>query len=340
MGYAAQRSGTLRERLEVLDCAVALNDCNLGPVPCSVSIPGVDATAACERETNDRLPHGTGPAQCLHLSQELEARRQIAADQLNSDTLPFRMTDHMTHSIEIFLAAHQAMTTGVDMIPRSANDKEYFAQDWFAARVAALGLPLHPQGRAGDPDLWVGADTQAPVEGYEIKSMALRNGRPARKDYDSRSIDPAEPKDDRDCFLVFLLYTGSGGKPRPIHSLCIAHRDLINTDQGGAAFHIEEKIEGFGSYGDGAIRSRKQYRFPSPFTLDPTGLGRCRLILPAEWEPADARLVQVGTLERSIAYTRLDAYSIDLGGDTRPTPHAAPRLDAGQVRRFQVFEQP
>lgn len=245
----------------------------------------------------------------------------------------------MTHSIEIFLAAHQAMTAGIDMIPRNANDKEYFSQDWFAARVASLGLPLRPQGSASHPDLWVGDDTQAPVEGYEIKSMALRNGRPARKDYDSSSPNPAQPKDDRDCFLVFLLYTGSGGKPRPIHSLCITHRDLIDADQAGATSHLEEKIEGFGSYGDGAIRSRKQYRFLSPFTLDPTGLGRCRLILPAEWAPADARLVQVGTLERSIAYTRLDGYSIDLDGNTRPTKHATPRLDAGQVRRFQVFEQ-
>ncbi len=142
--------------------------------------------------------------------------------------------------------------------------------------------------------------------------MALMNGRPARKDYDSSSTNSAEPKDDCDCFLIFFLYTGSGGKPRSIQSLCIAHHDLINADQQGVAAYVEERIEGFGSYGDGAIRSRKQYRFPSPFTLDPTGLWRCRLILPAEWAPADARLVQVETLERSIAYTRLDAYSIDL----------------------------
>jgi len=246
----------------------------------------------------------------------------------------------MTHSIEIFIAAHQAMAAGIDMIPRSAGDKEAFAHDWFAARVGSLGLPLHPQGRHHYPDFWVGEETHPPAEGYEVQSLALRNARPARKDYDSDSRLPTQPKDPRDCFLVFLLYSGSGGKPRAIHSLCIAHRDLIDADHEGAKSHLEEKIEDFGSYGDGTIRSRKQYRFPTPFTLDATGLGRCRLILPTDWAPADPRLVQVGTLERSIAYTMLDNYCIHLDGTTRPTRHANPRHDAGQVRRFQVFEHP
>jgi hypothetical protein len=85
----------------------------------------------------------------------------------------------MTHSVEIFLAAHQAIAAGVHMIPRSANDKAYFPQDWFADRVGSLGLPLYPQGRNSYPDFWIGEDSQPPCEGYEIKALAFSNGRPA-----------------------------------------------------------------------------------------------------------------------------------------------------------------
>jgi hypothetical protein len=246
----------------------------------------------------------------------------------------------MTHSVEIFLAAHQAIAAGVHMIPRSANDKEYFPQDWFADRVASLGLPLRPQGRNSYPDFWIGEDSRPPCEGYEIKSLAFNNGRPARRDYDSNSTIPSGRKDGRDVFLVFFLYTGGGASPRPVHSLCIAHGDLINADHDVAAAHVNEGIDGFGSYGDGFIRDRKMYRFPQPFTLDPAGIGRCRLILPAEWAVSDPRLTQVGTLARTIFATSLKSYSIHLDGKTRPTTQGNPRPDAGQVRRFQVFEHP
>jgi len=244
----------------------------------------------------------------------------------------------MTYSIDIFLAAHQAIAAGTHMIPRSTNDKEYFPQDWFADRVGSLGLPLHPQGRNSYPDFWVGDDARPPREGYEIKSLAFSNGRPARKDYDSNSTIPSGHKDGRDTFLVFFLYTGSGASPRPAHSLCIAHGDLINADHEAAAAHINEGIARFGSYGDGFIRDRKMYRFPQPFTLDPAGIGRCRLILPEQWAISDPRLIQVETLERTIFAASLDSYCVYLDGKTSPTTHGNPRPDAGQVRRFQVFE--
>jgi hypothetical protein len=224
------------------------------------------------------------------------------------------------------------------MIPRSANDKEYFPQDWFEERVSTLGLTLHQQGRNSYPDFWVGDAAQPPCEGYEIKSLAFANGRPARKDYDSNSTIPSGSKDGRDLFLVFFLYTGAGVSPRPVHSLCIAHGDLINADHEVAAAHVNDGIEGFGSYGDGFIRDRKMYRFPQPFTLDPTGIGRCRLILPVEWGLSDPHLVQVGTLERTIFATSLDSYSVYLDGKTKPAKNGTPRADAGTMRRFSVFE--
>ncbi|WP_020504666.1 hypothetical protein [Lamprocystis purpurea] len=244
----------------------------------------------------------------------------------------------MTHSIEIFLAAHQAIAAGVDMIPRSANDKEYFPQDWFADRVGSLDLPMYPQGRNSYPDFWVGDATQPPSEGYEIKSLAFSNGKPPRKDYDSNSTIPSGRKSNRDIFLVFFLYTGGGANPRPVHSICIAHGDLINADYDVAAAHVNEGIKGFGSYGDGFIRDRKMYRFPQPFTLHPAGIGRCRLILPTDWAPSDARLIQVGTLERTFFATSLESYAIYLDGKTKPTTRGNPRPDAGQIRHFQVFE--
>jgi hypothetical protein len=82
----------------------------------------------------------------------------------------------MTHSIEILVAASQAIAAGVHMRPRSPNDKEHFPQDWFADRVSALALPYEPQGRNSYPDLWVGDQATPPVEGYEIKSLAFAKG--------------------------------------------------------------------------------------------------------------------------------------------------------------------
>jgi hypothetical protein len=245
----------------------------------------------------------------------------------------------MTHSVEIFLAAQEAVAAAVAMTPRSANDKEYFPQDWLADRVRSLGLPLYPQGRNSYPDFWIGDDGHQPIEGYEVKSLAFSKGKPARRDYDSNSTIPSGRKDGRDCFLVFFLYTGSGAAPRPVHSLCIAHGDLINADHETAAAHVNEGIGGFGSYGDGFIRDRKMYRFPHPLTLDASGIGRCRLIVPEEWGIADPRLAQICTLERTLAAQALTGYSIYLDGKTKPTATTYQRPDAGQVRRFAVFER-
>ena len=177
------------------------------------------------------------------------------------------------------------------------------------------------------------------MEGYEIKSLSFKNQRPARKDYDSNSTIPSGRKQERDVFLVFFLYTGSGADPRPVHSLCIAHGDLINADHQMAEAHINEGIGGFGSYGDGFIRDRKMYRFPHPYSIDPSAIGRRRLILPVEWELDDPRLVQVGVLDREVAPSSLRGYAIHLDGKTAPTTDAVARADAGTIRQFQVLER-
>ncbi|EIC19365.1 hypothetical protein [Thiorhodovibrio frisius] len=244
----------------------------------------------------------------------------------------------MTHSIEIFLAAAAGVANGITMTPRSANDKEYFPQDWFADHVSKLRLPFRAQGRNSYPDFWVGDDQATPIEGYEIKSLAFAKGRPARRDYDSNSTIPAGRKNGREVFLVFFLYTGSGANPRPIHSLSIAHADLINMDHETAAAHVNEGIDGFGSYGDGFIRDRKMYRFPHPYSIDPSGLGRCRLIIPSDWGISHPSLRPCGHISRTIAANALRSYTVHLDGKTPATKQQDRRPDARQRREFSVFE--
>jgi glutamate/tyrosine decarboxylase-like PLP-dependent enzyme len=54
LGHSVEMSEVLRERLEALDCAVVLNEGNLGPVTLFRVYPeGVDATAAFARELGD-----------------------------------------------------------------------------------------------------------------------------------------------------------------------------------------------------------------------------------------------------------------------------------------------
>jgi len=222
------------------------------------------------------------------------------------------------------------------MTPRSANDKEYFAQDWFEQRLQAIGLSYVQQGRNSYPDFIVnGAGVS---EGYELKSLSFANGRPARSDIDFNSTIPSGFKDNRHVFLVFILYAGSGNNPRSVHSLSIAHADLINADHVVADAHVNVSIRNFGSYADGFIRSRKMYVFPHPITIDPTGLGRQRLIVPETWNLSDSRLTKVGTLQRTIAAQAIDSFTIHLHGRGQAQTSSVPYANAGTQLRFDVFE--
>ncbi len=244
----------------------------------------------------------------------------------------------MTHSVNIFLAASQAVRQGVDMVPQSRNDKEYFAQNWFTDRLVSIDLPYHQQGRNSYPDFWAGDELRPPVEGYEVKSLSFANGKPARKDFDSNSTIPSGRKLDRDIFLVFFLYTGTGRSLRTVHSLSIAHTDVINADHALAESHANEAIHGFGSYGDGFIRNRKMYVFPHLFSIDPAAIGRCRLVVPSEWAVRHESLIQVGSIERTMATETISGYTIDLRHQGKARTRAASNPGAGAVRSFDVFE--
>jgi hypothetical protein len=245
------------------------------------------------------------------------------------------MVRRRTHCVNLFLQMADAMTRGIPMIPRSGSDKEFFAQDWFRDRAKSLGVEVIQQGRNSYPDFWlIGGNLR---EGYEVKSLAFANGRPARKDIDFNSTIPSGRKQGSDVFLVFFLYTGSGAQHRTVHSLVLAHCDLLNSDHQVADAHINVAIHEFGSYGDGFIRNRKMYVFPHPVTIDPTALGRGRLVVPEDWGLDDPRLRAVGSIERQIAAQAITEYSVDLRGKP-PRIHAEPYKNASKKIMFAAFE--
>lgn len=205
-----------------------------------------------------------------------------------------------TFVVDIFCELSSASRLGKKMRPRTANDKEYFAQDWFIDQLTSLKLPFQQQGRNSYPDFWVGTGDDR--EGYEIKSLAFRRGKPARRDVDFNSTIPSGRKDKWNVLLVFLLYAGTGADDRCVHSVCVAHGDMLNADHALADEHLNVAVHGFGSFGDGFIRNRKMYVFPHPITIDPEGLGRHRLIVPQEWAIGDVRLAKVKTIDRVIAH--------------------------------------
>jgi len=119
-----------------------------------------------------------------------------------------------TQAIDIFCGMCSASRQGTEMVPRSTNDKEYFAQDWFIDRLEELGLPFVQQGRNSYPDFWVGEAERR--EGYEIKSLAFTRAKPARTTIDFNSTIPSGRKQDSIVFLVFFLYIGRGDQKRPV----------------------------------------------------------------------------------------------------------------------------
>ena len=247
-----------------------------------------------------------------------------------------RVTAMDTHAVAIFSEMVRACSRDVPMKPRSANDKEYFAQDWFIDRLKALKVEFVQQGRNSYPDFWVGAGNDR--EGYEIKSLSFTGTKPARKDIDFNSTIPSGRKEGSNIFLVFFLYTGSGADNRLVHSISLAHGDLLNADHALADEHINVAVHKFGSFADGFIRNRKMYVFPHPITIDPGGLGKHRLILPQEWAIRDKQLRKVKTIERIIALQTVDSYTIRLRGRGEAEVSSTPAPDAGKVLRFDVFE--
>jgi hypothetical protein len=249
-----------------------------------------------------------------------------------------------THVVNIFCTLCQAIRQGQNrMRPRSATDKEHFAEDWFRARLQTLGIPFQQQGRNRYPDFWVGPAGQE--EGYELKALAIKskNGQEtaARKDLDFNSTIPSGQKEGKPVFLVFFLYQkADDGQTRQIHTLSVAHADLLNADPQLADEHLNFSLEPFGSFGDGRIRNRKMYIFPHPLTLNPGGLGRQRLLVPETWQLNDERLRKVDQLQRTLAPQIITSYTISLSGAQKGKAQCqlASRAQAGEKMIFDIFE--
>lgn len=233
---------------------------------------------------------------------------------------------------ELFAKCAEAFE--VAMQPRSAGDKEYFAQDWLAARLDELGWPYMISGRNTYPDFWVGEDDE--LFGVEVKSLAFARNRPARADFDTNSTIPTGSKDGRDVYTAFFLYTGIGADPRPIHSFCFLHGDFLNADH--ELVHENRAVHGFASYGDAFIRNRKMYVFRTPFTILPNLLGKVRMIVPGGTKLADTvpALAAVDSVEREWAIERVVAYNVDLtSNEITPTRTHSP--NAGRRVEFEVY---
>jgi hypothetical protein len=67
-------------------------------------------------------------------------------------------------------------------------------------------------------------------------------------------------------YYLFVLYEPYDALHLQGIALVLADGDFLNNDLELAEGHRNISEEGFGSYGDAFIRTRKMYRFPNPLT--------------------------------------------------------------------------
>lgn len=95
--------------------------------------------------------------------------------------------------IDIFLECFDAIRRGELISRQSVRDKEFHFQDWFEARLEALGLNFDVAGRNKYPDFTL---VHSP-EGFEITGLKFP-GRSAN--YDSNSQVPTGHHNGREIF--------------------------------------------------------------------------------------------------------------------------------------------
>lgn len=210
--------------------------------------------------------------------------------------------------VEIFLECSSAIRRG-ELIRRSnRDDKEFAFQNWFQARLDALGLKYDPPGRNAYPDFrLVGLP-----EGYEVKGLAYP-GREAS--YDANSQVPTGVHNGRDIYYIFGRYPSKvDGNEYPVIDLVLFHGDFLNADHDYV--HQNKHISGFGSYGDIMIRDRKMYVAPTPFAITKGTAGLQTLILPAHVEVDYSKLEICGELSRFEAEFTVIGYDANLVDNT------------------------
>lgn|SRR3989338_815233 len=181
---------------------------------------------------------------------------------------------------EIFVNLALPMREGkARMTRRSASDKEYFFQDWIEMQLGGA-YGIHRQGRNSHPDYILTKDGLS--VGLEAKSLENRQANrrdpsvaPCRTDVDFNSAIPCGFINFRNqtlrCYYAFALYDTDSSSTLHVNGICVAFVDgnYLNRDFNLAVSHRNVSKGGFGSYGDGFIRTRKMYRFPNPLTYEP-----------------------------------------------------------------------
>lgn len=180
-------------------------------------------------------------------------------------------------AVNIFLLlAKPIAAKHAEMRRRSSTDKEYFAQDWIEQQLQGH-FHIRRQGRNSHPDYILTSSDVS--QGLEVKSLECRqkntenlNTVPCRTDVDFNSCIPCGLIKFREkrlkCYYAFILYESLAASPLHVSGIAIALVDgnFLNRDFDLAVGHRNVSEEGFGSYGDAFIRTRKMYRFPNPLT--------------------------------------------------------------------------
>lgn len=227
----------------------------------------------------------------------------------------------------VFKHCVEAIRAGALIRRVSNTDKEFHFQNWFKARLQAIGHNFEMGGRNSYPDFRLVKTT----EGYELKGLAYP-GRDAS--FDSNSQVPTGFHNGRDIYYVFGRYPKQpDGNAYPVLDLVICHGDFLNADHDYE--HQNKSVKGFGSYGDILIRDRKMYVVPTPFRLADGVAHFQTLILPTQKKPGRA-FECVGELCRRETDRLVVAYSFNLqSNELNPKTVANPH--AGREHNFHAW---
>lgn len=228
---------------------------------------------------------------------------------------------------ELFKECVSAIGNGVLIEREGQRDKEFHFQNWFKARLDAMGEPYDEPGRNTYPDF----RCVRHAEGYEIKGLAYP-GRQAS--YDSNSQVPCGEHNGRQIFHVFGRYPDKpDGNRYPVLDLVICHGSFLNADN--SYVHENKSFRNFGSYGDILIRDRKMYVAPTPLALAEGTAHNRTLIIPAHMK-AGKGLFEISTLVRREAERIVVAYTFDLRSNELHTDLLT-NPNAGREHVFKAY---